>query len=87
MFFYNLFLYIFYPFILIRLVIYMIRNSLGSFYLFSKLFGTKNLKKKSMWIHAASIGEMKIAIEVSRKLIKIGHTDIMITSKLSLIHI
>jgi len=80
MFFYNLFLYIFYPFILIRLVIYMIRNSLGSVYLFSKLFGTKNLKKKSMWIHAASIGEMKIAIEVSRKLIKIGHTDILITS-------
>ena len=58
----------------------MIRNSLGSVYLFSKLFGTKNLKKKSMWIHAASIGEMKIAIEVSRKLIKIGHTDILITS-------
>jgi len=80
MFFYNLFLYIFYPFILIRLIIYMIRNSVGSVYLFSKLFGTKNLKKKSIWIHAASVGEMKIAIEVSRELIKIGHTDILITS-------
>ena len=80
MFFYNLFLYILYPFILIRLITYMIRNSAGSTYLFSKLFGTKNIKKKSIWIHAASIGEMKIAIEVSRELIKIGHTDILITS-------
>jgi 3-deoxy-D-manno-octulosonic-acid transferase len=58
----------------------MIRNSAGSVYLLSKLFGTKNLKKKTIWIHAASIGEMKIAIEVSRELIKIGHTDILITS-------
>ena len=80
MLFYNLFLYILYPFILIRLITYMIRNSAGSTYLFSKLFGTKNIKKKSIWIHAASIGEMKIAIEVSRELIKIGHTDILITS-------
>ena len=80
MFFYNLFLYILSPFILIRLIVYMIRNSVGSVYLFSKLFGTKNIKKKSIWIHAASIGEMKIAIEVSRELIKIGHTDILITS-------
>ena len=80
MFFYNLFLYILYPFILIRLISYMITNSAGSAYLFSKLFGTKNIKKKSIWIHAASIGEMKIAIEVSRELIKIGHTDILITS-------
>ena len=80
MFFYNLFLYILYPFILIRLITYMIRNSTGSTYLFSKLFGTKNIKKKSIWIHAASIGEMKIAIEVSRELFKIGHTDILITS-------
>ena len=80
MFFYNLFLYILSPFILIRLIAYMIRNSVGSVYLFNKLFGTKNLNKKSLWIHAASIGEMKIAIEVSRELIKIGHKDIFITS-------
>jgi 3-deoxy-D-manno-octulosonic-acid transferase len=58
----------------------MIRNSAGSVYLFSKLFGIKNLNKKTIWIHAASIGEMKIAVEVSRKLIKNGHTDILITS-------
>mgnify|MGYP003329915797 CR=1 FL=1 len=80
MFFYNLFLYILSPFILIRLITYMIRNSAGSTYLFSKLFGTKNIKKKSIWIHAASVGEMKIAIEVSRELFKIGHTNILITS-------
>lgn len=80
MFFYNLFLYIFSPFILIRLIIYMIRNSLNLEYLHSKLFGTKTLKHKQLWIHAASIGEMKIAIELSRELTKIGHTDILITS-------
>ena len=80
MFFYNLFLYILSPFILIRLIVYMIRNSVGSVYLFNKLFGAKNLNKKSLWIHAASVGEMKIAIEVSRELIKKGHKDIFITS-------
>ena len=80
MFFYNLFLYLLSPFILIRLIIYMIRNSLNVEYLFSKLFGTKSLKHKQLWIHAASVGEMKIAIELTRELTKIGHTDILITS-------
>ena len=59
---------------------YMIRNSLSLGYLFNKLSGPKNLKNKQIWIHAASIGEMKIAIELSRELIKINHTDILITS-------
>tara|TARA_B100001093_G_scaffold514277_1_gene587949 strand:+ start:93 stop:1250 length:1158 start_codon:yes stop_codon:yes gene_type:complete len=58
----------------------MIRNSLNLEYLFSKLFGIKNLKNKQIWIHAASVGEMKIAIELSRNLTMIGHTDILITS-------
>ena len=80
MFFYNLFLYLLSPFILIRLILYMIRNSLSLEYLFSKLFAIKSLKNKQLWIHAASVGEMKIAIELSRELTKIGHTDILITS-------
>ena len=80
MFLYNLFLYLLSPFILIRLIIYMIRNSINLKYLFSKLFGTKSLKNKHLWIHAASVGEMKIAIELSKKLTKIGHRDILITS-------
>ena len=80
MFFYNLFLYLLSPFILVRLILYMIRNSLNLEYLFSKLFGIKSLKNKQLWIHAASVGEMKIAIELSRELTKIGHTDILITS-------
>ena len=80
MFFYNLFLYLLSPFILIRLILYMIRNSLNLDYLFNKLFGRKSLKDKQLWIHAASVGEMKIAIELARKLTKIGHTDILITS-------
>ena len=80
MFFYNLFLYLLSPFILIRLIIYMIRNSINLKYIFSKLFGTKSLKHKQLWIHAASVGEMKIAIELSRELSNIGHTDIIITS-------
>ena len=80
MFFYNLFLYLLSPFILIRLILYIIRNSLNLEYLFSKLFGIKSLKNKQLWIHAASVGEMKIAIELSRELTMIGHTDILITS-------
>ena len=80
MFFYNLLIYILYPFILIRLIAYMIRNSLNSEYLVSKLFGNRNLKSKSLWIHAASVGEMKIAIEISKELSKKGHSDILITS-------
>ena len=80
MFFYNLFLYLLSPFILIRLIIYMIRNSISLEYLFTKLFGTKSIKHKQLWIHAASVGEMKIAIELSRELTKIGQTDILITS-------
>ena len=80
MFFYNLFLYLLSPFILIRLILYMIRNSLNLKYLFNKLFGIKSLKNKQLWIHAASVGEMKIAIELSRELTKLGHTDILITS-------
>ena len=80
MFFYNLFLYLLSPFILIRLIIYMIRNSISLEYLFNKLFGTKSIKHKQLWIHAASVGEMKIAIELSRELTKIGQTDILITS-------
>ena len=80
MFFYNLFLYLLSPFILIRLILYMIRNSLNLDYLFNKLFGRKSLKDKQLWIHAASVGEMKIAIELARKLTKMGHTDILITS-------
>ena len=80
MFFYNLFLYLLSPFILIRLIIYMIRNSLNLEYLFRKLFGTKVLMNKQLWIHAASVGEMKIAIELSKKLTKNGHRDILITS-------
>ena len=80
MFFYNLFLYLLSPFILIRLIIYMIRNSISLEYLFSKLYGTKSLKHKQLWLHAASVGEMKIAIELSKELTNIGHTDIIITS-------
>tara|TARA_B100001059_G_scaffold234058_1_gene275607 strand:- start:1546 stop:2628 length:1083 start_codon:yes stop_codon:yes gene_type:complete len=33
-----------------------------------------------LWIHAASVGEMKIAIELSKKLTDMGHEDILITS-------
>jgi len=51
----------------------------GSF-ISSKLFGYKNISKKSIWVHAASLGEMKIAISVCRYLIESGYKDILITS-------
>ena len=77
---YNFFLYLISPFILIRLLIYILRNSINISYLSEKIFGNKNISKKSIWIHCASVGEMKIAIRVCKSLINKGYKDILITS-------
>ena len=37
-------------------------------------------KNYSLWLHAASVGEMKIAIKVSKYLLEKGYKDILITS-------
>ena len=77
---YNFLLYLLYPLILIRLAIYTFKNSLSLSYISHKLLYSKSIKKKSLWIHAASVGEMKIAIGLSQELLKNGYKDILITS-------
>ena len=77
---YNFFLYLIYPLVLVRLLIYTLRNSISVSYISQRLIKISNIKKKSLWIHAASVGEMKIAIGLSRELLKNGHKDILITS-------
>ncbi len=77
---YNFFLYLIYPIVLVRLLIYTLRNSISVSYISQRLIKISNIKKKSFWIHAASVGEMKIAIGLSRELLKNGHKDILITS-------
>ena len=80
MFKYNFFLYLMSPFILIRFMIYMLRNSTNITYLSRKMFGNKNICKKSIWIHCASVGEMNIAIGVCKSLLSRGYKDILVTS-------
>ena len=80
MFKYNFLLYVLSPFIILKLLIYSYKNSLSKSYLSEKLFSHKNISKKSVWLHAASLGEMKIAINICRHLIDNGHKDILITS-------
>ena len=66
MFRYNLFLYLISPFILIKLFFYSLKSSVKLQYFSHKIFGTRLSKKYAIWIHAASIGEMKIAIKVAQ---------------------
>ena len=77
---YNFLLYLIYPFILLKLITYCLKNSSSLSYLSYKLFGKSLTKNYSLWLHAASVGEMKIAIEVSKHLLEKGHKDILITS-------
>lgn len=77
---YNFFLYLIYPLVLVRLLIYTLRNSISVSYISQRFIKIGNIKKKSLWIHAASVGEMKIAIGLSRELLKNGYKDILITS-------
>ena len=80
MFRYNLFLYLISPFILIKLFFYSLKSSVKLQYFSHKIFGTRLSKKYSIWIHAASIGEMKIAIKVAQCLAVKGNKSVIITS-------
>ncbi|MGA0277830.1 MAG: 3-deoxy-D-manno-octulosonic acid transferase, partial [Candidatus Kariarchaeum pelagius] len=80
MFRYNLFLYLISPFILIKLLLYSLKNSVKLKYFSHKIFGARLSKKYSIWIHAASIGEMKIAVKVAQHLAAKGNKSIIITS-------
>ncbi len=77
---YNFLLYLTSPFILLKLIIYGLKNSTSLSYISNKLFGKSLTKEYSLWLHAASVGEMKIAIEVTKYLLEKGYKDILITS-------
>lgn len=77
---YNLLLYLLSPFIILKLVIYSIKNRADKSFLFNRLLGKTINSQKSIWIHAASVGETKIALEVLKRLRKSGHDDVLITT-------
>ena len=77
---YNLLLYLLFPFIFIKLLFYIIKTSTKSSYIYAKIFGKKISNNYSIWLHAASIGEIKIAINVAKRLINKGYDRILITS-------
>ena len=77
---YNFLLYLISPFILLKLIFYSLKNSNSFSYISNKLFGRNLTKNYSLWLHAASVGEMKIAIKVSKYLLEKGYKDILITS-------
>ena len=77
---YNFLLYLISPFILLKLIFYSLKNSNSFSYISNKLFGRSLTKNYSLWLHAASVGEMKIAIKVSKYLLEKGYKDILITS-------
>lgn len=77
---YNFLLYLISPFILLKLIIYGLKNSTSLSYIGNKLFGISLTKSYSIWLHAASVGEMNIAMKVSKLLVEKGYKDILITS-------
>ena len=77
---YNFLLYLISPFILLKLIAYRLKNSASFSYMCNKLFGKSLTKDYSLWLHAASIGEMKIAIKVAKYLLEKEYKDILITS-------
>ena len=80
MFKYNLLLYLLSPFIFIKLLFYTIKNSTKLSYIHAKIFGKKISNSYSIWLHAASVGEIKIAINVAKCLINKGYDRVLITS-------
>ena len=77
---YNFILYLLSPFIILKLLYYTIKNNSGISYLLKRLLGSNIKNNKSIWIHASSVGETKIALEVLKKLYELGHKDILITT-------
>ena len=77
---YNFLLYLASPFILVKLIYYGFRNSVGLTFITHKLFGAKLSSSYSVWLHAASVGEMKIALKITKCLTDKGFERILITS-------
>ncbi len=69
MFIYNLILYVISPFLILRLIIEMLRRKGGLLYFFQRLgFRIRKADEATIWLHAASVGETKIALNIYRSL-------------------
>ena len=77
---YNFLLYLASPFILLKLIFYRFKHSTKFSYLKQKLFGGKLSTSYSVWLHAASVGEMKIALSIAKCLSDRGLKSVLITS-------
>ena len=77
---YNFLLYLLSPLIFLKLLFYTLKNKENLGYLLKKTVKTKVSKKYNIWLHAASVGEMKIAIKITKCLKEKGFNNILITS-------
>ena len=77
---YNFLLYLLSPLIFLRLLFYTLKNKENLSYLLKKTVKARVSKNYNIWLHAASVGEMKIAIKISKCLKEKGYSDIVITS-------
>ena len=77
---YNFLLYLLSPLIFLKLLFYTLKNKANLSYLLKKTVKTKVSKKYDIWLHAASVGEMKIAIKITKCLKEKGFNNILITS-------
>ena len=72
---YNLLLYLLFPFIFIN---FYITKPQQNHHIFTLRYLVKISNNYSIWLHAASIGEIKIAINVAKRLINKGYDRILI---------
>ena len=70
MFKYNLFLYLLSPYLIIKVIFSAFRRKSGLTFILQRLgFMNPKVDKETIWIHASSIGETKIALSLYSKLI------------------
>ena len=69
MFKYNLFLYLLTPYLILKVIFNAIRRNSGITFILQRLgLMRPKLNKETIWIHASSIGETKIALSIHSKL-------------------
>ena len=70
MFKYNLFLYLLSPYLIMKVIFNAFRRKSGLTFILQRLgFMNPKVDKETIWIHASSIGETKIALSLYSKLI------------------
>ena len=67
---YNLFLYLLTPYLILKVIFNAIRRKSGITFILQRLgLMRPKLNRETIWIHASSIGETKIALSLHAKLI------------------